>query len=153
MVDAYNRWVPDYPGQTPQADAAYMNAVRRGVFPTINTMQQWAAPAYAPTPQPVTPPTIHADLVQIGDMSETDAYQARAGAPLGFITRDENKIVFKTVGKDGAQMLDVYVRQPPEPAKPAFDPSDFVHKADFERMVEEVIMNRAARQRPTEVEE
>lgn len=145
MVDMYNRWVPDYPGQTPQADRAYMTAVQRGIFPTINTPPPAYAPAPmagapAPQPQPVSPPTIHADLIQITDISEVDKYTAHVGAPLGFITQSEDKIIFKTAGPDGPVPLTVYIKQPSQPEKQAFNPVDYVRKDEIKGLVNEAIL-------------
>lgn len=147
MVDIYNRWTPDYPGQTPQQDPAYMTAVRRGMFPTINTAFQ-AAPAAASMsapaqPQAVTPPTIHADMIQITDESEVDKFPVAAGAPRAFITRDETKIIFKTASPNGEPLpLDIYIKQPPAPPKPAFDPAAYVRRDEIQDMVDAAIKAR-----------
>lgn len=151
MVDIYNRWIPDYPGQTPQSDMAYMSAVRRGMPPTINTNVQpqmpTAAVSGAVAPQAVTPPTIHADLIQIGDESEVSNWPASVGAPRGFILRDETKIIFKAVGPDGAELpLDVYVKQPPKPVKATFDPDMYVRRDEVREMVDAAILDRITAQ-------
>lgn len=146
MVDYYNRWFADYPGQRPQDDPAYMRLARSGVAPTINSLPGSAqAPPPTAQPQPVSPPTIHADLIQIASEAEVENWPASAGAPLAFITKDESKIIFKTVGPDGVKPLDIYVKQPPRPPKPEFDPAAYVRRDELNTLIEAALISRVER--------
>lgn len=113
MIDAYGRWFPDYPGQQIYQDPQYIAK--------LNQQQN----QQAPQGQTMTMPTIRADIIQIGAPSEVDRYQQNPGTSQMFITRDEGCIIIREQGQSGYS-LTWYDRRPPEPARPAMDPAQYV---------------------------
>lgn len=136
MVGYNGQHIPDWPGQQPWQDQAYQNFIRGQV-------QRGGLPAAQMAPgnqaaQPLTPPTIRADIIQIeneGWETTVDRYPLAAGASQMFITRAEDKIIVKTMGQSGPLPLDVYRKQPPAPPAPVFDPSEYVRKDELQDII------------------
>lgn len=71
------------------------------------------------TPQPaqMTPPTIHADIIQVGGQDDVERFSVGAGASQMFMARDDSAIYIKTGTPTGAEIV-VYERRTGAP--PAF---------------------------------
>lgn len=123
MVDQYGRWFPDYPGQQPFMDPQFarshgqqpMQAAQQGV-----PQQQQAAAAPA-----MTPPTIHAEIVQVDGETAAAQYPVGAGMSQMMIARDDSAIFVKTATASG-YTLDVFTKRPPAPEAAPFNPADYV---------------------------
>lgn len=107
------RWYPDWYGQQPQDDPQYVAWTR----------QQTPQPAQTPAP-PMTP-TIRADMIEVASIAEAEAYQLSPGASQMFYTRDHTTFIVKEQGQSGYNLM-IYDRRPPEPPRPALDPSQYV---------------------------
>lgn len=140
MIDQYNRWFPDYPGQMPYQDPQYVARVNQGSPQTAPA--QPAAPQQ--TRQTFTPPMIHADIIQVGNVAEAEGYQMQPGASQMFITRDESQIVIREQHQ-GGYSLSVYDKRPPEPQKPPIDPSVYVTKDELEERLAQLVAQKAPR--------
>lgn len=86
-----------------------------------------------PMPQ-MTPPTIRAEIVQVDDEAAARAYPVGAGASQMMIAKDESAIFIKSATQNG-QTLDVFLKRPPEPPAPVFDPSEYVRRDELEKLV------------------
>ena len=104
--------------------------------------QQMQMPMYQPQmaqqvqqtqPQMMTPPTIHAEIVQVDGEEAAAAYPVGAGA--SFV---------KTAGANGAT-LDVFVKRPPAPPAPAFDPTLYVTREEMEARLASLTAPRRAK--------
>ena len=85
--------------------------------PYPNMMQQPQQPA----PQAMTPPMIHADIIQVAGEAEADAYPIAAGSPPQMMmSRDETEIYIKTMLANGQHELTVYAKRAPAPAKSGY---------------------------------
>jgi hypothetical protein len=82
---------------------AYMQALQQQMMP-----QQ---------PVQMSPPMIHADIIQVGGQDEVDRFSVGAGASQMFMARDDSAIYIKTGTPNGAQVV-VYERRIGAP--PAF---------------------------------
>lgn len=82
---------------------AYMNALQQQMIP-----QQ---------PAQMTPPMIHADIIQVGSQDDVERFSVGAGASQIFMARDDSAIFIKTGTPNGAQIV-VYERRTGAP--PAF---------------------------------
>lgn len=122
MVDQYGRWFPDYPGQQPFMDPQFAR-VHGQQQQTIQTTQQTAPQQSSTT---MTPPTIHAEIVQVDGEQAANQYPVGAGMSQMMIARDESAIFVKTVIANGQHTLDVFDKRPPAPTPPPFNPSDYV---------------------------
>lgn len=96
-----------------------------------NQMQQQAQTA----PQMMTPPTIHAEIVQIADRNEALNFPVGAGQAQMMITRDDSTIFVKSAFANGQSSLTEYVKKEPEPQKPA---ADYITREEFEKRLAEI---------------
>ena len=90
-------------------------------------------PMYQP-PQQMTPPTIHAEIVQVDNEQAAANYPVGAGASQMMIARDESAIFVKTAGQNGAT-LDVFAKRPSKPATQSVDLSEYVRRDEIEALV------------------
>lgn len=81
--------------------------------------------------QMMTPPTIRAEIVQVDDETAAANYPVGAGSSQMMIAKDDSAIFVKTAGANGTT-LDVFVKRPPAPPAPVFDPAAFVTKEELE---------------------
>lgn len=83
--------------------------------------------------QSMTPPTIHADIIQIG--SEEDAWNQNVpvGSSQMMMLRDDSAIYIKSVYADKQPTMEVYRRDHIRPREPA---SDYVTREEFTKAME-----------------
>lgn len=89
-------------------------------------------PQQPPQQQMMTPPTIRAEIVQVGSKSEAANFPVGAGQTQMMIMKDDSAIFIKSAFANGQANLDEYVRKPPEPEKPA---ADYVTREEFEQRI------------------
>lgn len=71
---------------------------------------------FQPAQQSLTPPTIHAEIIQIdGGRKEVESYPVNAGCSQMFIAKDEQTIFIKSVLANGQYTIDEYQKKEPEP--------------------------------------
>lgn len=71
---------------------------------------------FQPAQQSLTPPTIHAEIIQIdGGRKEVENYPVNAGCSQMFISKDEQTIFIKSVLANGQYTIDEYQKKEPEP--------------------------------------
>lgn len=71
---------------------------------------------FQPAQQSLTPPTIHAEIIQIdGGKKEVENYPVNAGCSQMFISKDEQTIFIKSVLVNGQYTIDEYQKKEPEP--------------------------------------
>ena len=85
--------------------------------------------------QMMTPPTIHAEIVQIADRNEAVNFPVGAGQAQMMITRDDSAIFVKSAFANGQSSLVEYVKKEPEPPKP---PADYITREEFEKRLAEI---------------
>ena len=100
----------------------YFPATYQPYLPQIPQMPQ----------QMMTPPTIRAEIVQVDDEAAAANYPVGAGASQMMIAKDDSAIFVKTANANGTT-LDVFLKRPPAPPKPAFDPEAYVTRDELER--------------------
>ena len=135
MIDQLGRWYPDFPGQQPYQDPAYMRVMGQ---------QQAQQPQAAAPAQMMTPPTIRAEIVQVEAMEAIDRYPMAAGTSQMFMTKDEKNIVVRSMYANGQHSDDIYDRRPPAPPAPALNPADYVRKDELEALIAEALQAQAA---------
>lgn len=101
--------------------------------------QQVAVPQQQVQQQMMTPPTIHADIIQMESEQAADNYPVAAGTSQMMIKKDETEIYIKTAFANGQSRLDVYTKRPERPAKPVFDPSEYITKNEFESRLNAIL--------------
>ena len=100
-----------------------------------------------PTGQQLTPPTIHAEIIQVENETAAVKFPVGAGQSQMLMTRDESAIFIKSALANGQEDIVVYQRQEPKPAKPEINLSDYVTRDEFEKRLSALI--NQATQQPT----
>lgn len=98
---------------------------------------------YQPYPyqqqQMMTPPTIRAEIVQVDNEQAAANYPVGAGASQMMIAKDDSFIAVKTATPNGQYTLDVFVKRPPAPPEPAFDPSLYVRRDEVAELIKNAL--------------
>lgn len=106
-------------------------------YQQYNGYQQQAPmqPQQQPAPQQMTPPTIHAEIIQVVDINAAKDYPVGAGQSQMLMTQDDSAIIIKTALANGKYTYDIYVRQAPEQPKPEINPADYITREEFEQRI------------------
>ena len=113
-------------------------------FPaTYQPMNPYSYPQYqqqnqAQQQQMMTPPTIRAEIIQVDDESTAENYPVGAGSSQMMIKKDDSEIYVKTVLANNQSTLDVFVKRPKTPPKPAFDPDRYVTREELEKRLQAI---------------
>lgn len=89
-------------------------------------------PQQPPQQQMMTPPTIRAEIVQVGSKSEAANFPVGAGQTQMMIMKDDSAIYIKSAFANGQANLDEYIRKPPEPEKSL---TDYITREEFEQRI------------------
>lgn len=89
-------------------------------------------------PQQMTPPTIRAEIIQVDSEEAANNYPVGAGSSQMMIAKDDSAIFVKTATANGAT-LDVFVKRPRTPQKPAFDPDMYVTRVELENRLQAIL--------------
>lgn len=132
MVDHQGRWFPDYPGQQPFMDPQFTRIY--GQQPSQMPQQGNTQPQQTGVPSAMTPPTIHAEIIQVDGEAAAEQYPVGAGMSQMMMARDESAIFIKTATANG-YTLDIFDKQPPAPQPAPFNPADYVRVDELQRIV------------------
>lgn len=83
----------------------------------------------------LTPPTIHAEIIQVDSEAAVDTQPQAAGTSQMYMTRDDAAIIVKTQYANGGFDKVVYDRRPPAPPAPVFVPEEYVRKDEIGQIV------------------
>lgn len=134
MVDQYGNWYQDFPGQQPMQDPAFVRMIRQQQG---NTQQQNNQPQQ--TSQQMTPPTIHADIIQVKQLSDMDSFQVVPGTAQMFITQDNEHIAIRDMYANNQHSDRIFDMRPPEPPAPTLNPADYVRKDELMGYISQII--------------
>ena len=85
--------------------------------------------------QMMTPPTIHAEIVQVSNKSEAMNFPVGAGQAQMMMAKDASAIFIKTAFANGQSNIVEYIRKAPDPETP---PADYITREEFERRLAEL---------------
>ena len=85
--------------------------------------------------QMMTPPTIHAEIVQVSNKSEAMNFPVGAGQAQMMMAKDDSAIFIKTAFANGQSNIVEYIRKAPDPETP---PADYITREEFERRLAEL---------------
>ena len=103
--------------------------------------QQYQQPMQNQQPQQqqmMTPPTIRAEIVQVDSEEAASNYPVGPGSSQMMIAKDDSAIFVKTAMANGQSSLDVFVKRPRTPQKPAFDPDKYVTREELEKRLQAI---------------
>jgi hypothetical protein len=140
---AYNNGFPvTYQQMYPQFQNPYLQP----------QFQQYQAPQQQQA-QAMTPPTVHADIIQIASEQEGTTFPVAAGASQMMITKDESTIMVKTAFANGQTTLSIYDKRPPAPAEKPVDLSVYVTREELESRLAALTAPKRQAKKETEAAE
>lgn len=144
MVDQFG-WRPDFPGQQPHMDPQFVRmygqqSPQAGQQTAPQTQQRPVAPA-------MTPPTIHAEIVQVDGEAAAAQYPVGAGMSQMMMARDESAIFIKSATPNGCT-LDVFIKRPPAPEAAPFNPADYVRADALPGLIAAEVQSALAAMQP-----
>ena len=140
MVDQYGRWYPDYMGQQPFQDPAYMRAIGQQVQ---NQQMQPGTQMSSANQQDMTP-TIRTEIKQVDSIDAISRTPPAPGTTGAYMTKDEQTIIFRSMYANGEYKDRIYDQRPPAPPAPKFDPALYVRKDEIPSLVDEALAVRIA---------
>lgn len=140
MVDQYGRWYPDYMGQQPFQDPAYMRAIGQQVQ---NQQVQPGTQMSSANQQDMTP-TIRTEIKQVDSIDAISRTPPAPGTTGAYMTKDEQTIIFRSMYANGEYKDRIYDQRPPAPPAPKFDPALYVRKDEIPSLVDEALAVRIA---------
>lgn len=111
---------------------AYNNGFPIG-YPQMYPQYTYQQPVQQIQQQGMTPPTVHADIVQVSSEAEAAAFPVAAGASQMMVAKDDSAIFVKTAYPNGQSTLDVFVKRPPAPAEKPVDLTAYVTREELEK--------------------
>ena len=104
-----------------------------------NTYQQ-------PTqPSTFTPPTIHAEIIQVENADFVDKYPVGVGQSQMFMLRDDSIIFIKSALANGQTSVAIYPRKITEPQKQSINMDNYITREEFEKRLERIENNEFIR--------
>lgn len=114
-------------------------------YPQQSPMQNMAQPQQQ---QMMTPPTIRAEIVQVGSKAEAINFPVGAGQTQMMIMRDDSAIFIKSAFANGQANFDEYIRKPPEPEKPT---ADYITREEFEQRMSALQRKVVSNEQPVSI--
>ena len=139
MVDNYGRWYPDYMGQQPFQDPAYMRAIGQ----QVQNQQMQPAQMSGANQQDMTP-TIRTEIKQVDSIEAISRTPPALGTTGAYMTKDEQTIIFRSMYANGEYKDRIYDMRPPAPPAPKFDPALYVRRDEIASLVDEALAVRIA---------
>lgn len=90
-------------------------------------------------PQMMTPPTIHAEIVQVDNEDAAAKYPVGVGNTQMMMSKDESAFYIKSVGANGQYDLAVFAKRPPAPSEQPFDPQAYVRKDELNSLINAIL--------------
>lgn len=85
----------------------------------------------------MTPPTIHAEIIQVNDRNEGANFPVGTGQTQMMMTKDDSLIMIKSVLANGQTTIVEYPRKPVETLSK--NESNYVTRDEFEKRISEII--------------
>ena len=98
----------------------------------------------------MTPPTVHADIIQVSSEAEAAAYPVAAGASQMMVAKDDSAIYVKTAFANGQSNLAVYTKRPPTPQPQPVDMTVFVTREELEQRLAALTPRRTKKEESAE---
>lgn len=96
-----------------------------------------------PAQQDLTP-VIHMDIKQVENIEAISKNPPAVGTTGAYMTKDEKTIIFRSIYANGEYTDKIYEERPPQPAKPAFDPKEYVRKDELDEHINAIVAAQMA---------
>ena len=130
MVNQFGQHIPDYPGQQPHQDQAYMR-----YWAQQNQRYQQQTPAQMQAQQPTS--RMAEVFLATSEKSVYD-FPVAAGTTVLFVASDESFIAIKEVSVAGQITISFYDKRPPAPQEKPVDLTAFVTREELERRLSDL---------------
>jgi len=137
----YPPYQPPMPDQLAQLR---QNQMQTAMMQPSQTAPQPQQPAAAVA---MTPPTIHAEIVQVEGEQWATQFPVGVGMPQMMMARDESAIFIKTATANG-YTLDVFEKRPPAPKPAPFNPDEYVRLSALPELVAAEVQAALAAMQP-----
>ena len=108
-------------------------------YPQQQQPIQQHQPIQQPSQQMLTPPTIHAEIIQVDNEQVAENHPMQAGTSQMMIAKDDSAIFVKTMYANGQYNMDTYVKRPNSPKKPEIDMGAYITRDEFENRLKEIL--------------
>ena len=108
----------------------------------VQNMQNMQTVQQQPQQAAMTPPIVHADIIQVSSETEAANYPVAAGASQMMVAKDDSAIFVKTAFANGQSSLDVFVKRPPAPPEKPVDLSVYVTREELENRLASLSVKR-----------
>ena len=122
MVNQFGQHIPDYPGQQPHQDQAYMR-----YWAQQNQRYQ------QPQAQSQQPTSRMAEVFLAANEKAVYDFPVAAGTTVLFVAGDESFIAIKEVSVAGQISTTFYDKRPPAPQEMPIDPTMYVTRKELEQ--------------------
>lgn len=120
-------------------------------YPQYNQSQYMQQPNQQTQPQQtMTPPMIHAEIVQVDNEQAAESYPLSAGTSQMMIAKDDSAIYVKTMYPNGQYKLDAFIKRPEAPRNAARDSDIYITRDEFESRLNEILEARTPKTRRKE---
>ena len=92
-----------------------------------------------PSQQMLTPPTIHAEIIQVDNEQVAENHPMQAGTSQMMIAKDDSAIFVKTMYANGQYNMDVYLKRPSSTKKPDIDMDAYITREEFEDRLKTIL--------------
>lgn len=99
--------------------------------------------------QAMTPPTIHAEIIQVDGEQAAADYPLSAGSSQMMIARDDSAIYVKTMYANGQYNLDAFIKRQSAPKKKEIDPDAYITREEFESRLRGLVDAYKDKPKPT----
>ena len=107
-------------------------------YPQQQNIQQQPIQQSMQQNQMMTPPTIHAEIIQVDSEQVAENHPMQAGTSQMMIAKDDSAIFVKTMYANGQYNMDVYLKRPHKPKKPDVDMGMYVTREELEERLKQL---------------
>lgn len=147
MVNQYGQFIPDFPGQQPYQDPAYMRYISQQQHQNAYQGQQYQQQ------QPIQQKAQQSRMTEVFPAASEKTvleFPVASGSTVLFIANDDSFLAIKEASVTGQITIQFYDKRPPAPPEKPFDPAVFVTREELEQRL--AALSTPAK-RPTKKEE
>ena len=146
MVNQYGQFIPDFPGQQPYQDPAYMRYIsQQQQHQNTYQNQQYQQPVQQQSQQ-----SRMTEVFAAANEKYVLEFPVAAGTTALFVATDDSFTAIKEASVTGQITIQFYDKRPPAPPEKPFDPAVFVTRDELEQRLAAL---SAPAKRPTKKEE
>lgn len=149
MVNQYGQFIPDFPGQQPYQDPAYMRYIsQQQQHQNTYQGQQYQQPVQQQAQQ-----SRMTEVFPAANEKMVMEFPVASGSTVLFIANDDSFFAIKEASVTGQVTVQFYDKRPPAPPEKPFDPAVFVTREELEQRLSALSVSaKRPAKKETEVE-